>query len=199
MPTTRLPTRKVWIACLSAAAVLAPGCVAGGGTTGSGTAAAADTGLTGADGTATGSADATTGADSAADTAGTADTTTAADTAAPVDVPAAEVAECLNEKLSKSAMFKVCLEGPMTLKGGQNGAYTATIIAADASTPVPLPSVKFIHVQMGHGGSKVPAISQIGDSNQYTITNIVPSMSGGWRLSLTFAKGDDAAWDIPVK
>lgn len=176
-------------------------CVASSGGTGSTGTGAADTAVQAATDTGLAAETATADAGATADTAATADSATTADTAATPDAAAdtAAAAPCLKEKVSTQGMYKVCLDGPDTLKAGVISSYIATITPADPANAQLPPSVKFIHIQMGHGGFKVPAIAQDGPADHYKITNIAPSMAGTWRLTLTFTKGDDASWDIAVK
>lgn len=184
------------IVCLAlAACALASACASssGGGSTGGAATGAAD--VAGAD--ASQAADV---AGNSADSAAPADAAAGAETAAVADAGAdVAAAPCNKEVVSKSSMYKLCLDGPDSLKSGTINSYVATIIAADKFPDGFAPTVKFIHIQMGHGGFKTPTIAQDGDSNQFKIANIAPSMPGLWRLIVTLSKGDDASWDIPAK
>ena len=174
---------------------LCAGCATSSGSSGSSLSAdvAADTTVAGGasdgagvDQTAT---DAAAAADASAVANSTGDDVQTADVAAPACV----------EKISSSSMYKLCLEGPTALKAGQTAAYVVTITGADALPATLAPSVKFIHIQMGHGGSKIPAIEREGDTNVWKITKIVPSMAGNWRLTVAVTPSDNANWDIAVK
>lgn len=130
---------------------------------------------------------------SAQDGASTGDSTTgpdAAEDAAP--------AEPKVEQATASGKYKVQLSGPTSLQSGQKVEYVATVID-DMGKVVPGLSlqIKFIHGQMGHGGSGLPKASDSGDGT-YAITGVVPSMAGLWWLQVVIA-GDKAQFDIVVK
>ncbi|MBM4342009.1 MAG: FixH family protein [Deltaproteobacteria bacterium] len=85
-----------------------------------------------------------------------------------------------------------------TVKAGQE--FSAEVLVTQVADGPAVPglsfTVKFIHVGMGHGGSKVPMVEEAG-GGLYKVTALKPSMAGNWRMTLT-AGADAFAFDFKV-
>ena len=116
--------------------------------------------------------------------------------AAPAD--AAAIGDPTVEKTTKSGSYTISVTGPTTIASGKKASYKVTVTDASGN-PVPGLSlkVKFIHTQMGHGGSGVPKATDSGDGT-YDVTGIVPTMAGLWALQISVGT-DMAQFDIVVK
>jgi hypothetical protein len=130
--------------------------------------------------------------DAAPDVAGT-DATAADATAADASVDAGPMVE----KSTKSGKYTLDMVGPTSLKSGEKGAYTLTVIDDQGNAVSGLTvKIAFIHSQMGHGGSGVPKAVDNGDGT-YSITGTVPTMGGLWWLEVTIG-GEMVKFDVTV-
>lgn len=138
--------------------------------------------------------------DTAASDTTASDTTTSDTAAAATDATAADMTatpEGIAVQSSKgdyNAWFAV----PAASKVGQADSVQVTVQAASGS---PMPGLalapKYIHITMGHGGSKLPVATEVG-AGIYTVGNLVASMPGEWRLTVTLPGGDAAmqTWQV---
>ncbi len=181
---------------LSACVSSAP---SGGGGASAGTDAATETGAS--DTAAAEASPADVGAASAdgASTAADGGAEITADSSSVADAPAAPAckatATAKNKAGDKSA--DLC-DVALTVKSGQEFAANVKVSDAVGGGPVEALQFKvsFIHVGMGHGGSKVPGVEEVG-GGLYKVTGLKPSMGGNWRMTLT-AGVDAFAFDFKV-
>lgn len=99
---------------------------------------------------------------------------------------------------SKSGSYEVSITGPASIAVGKTGEFDATIRAIDGDPTAGLAAkVKFVHKQMGHGGTKTPAIEDMG-TGLYHVTDCAPSMAGTWVLKVGVGS-DFASFDVVAK
>lgn len=142
---------------------------------------------------------------SAADTTANGDTTasdtTASDATASDDTATADTSTAIPEGVavdSAQGNHKVWFTAPKAAKVGETLAVQATVQTANGSNLTGLSlAPSYIHVGMGHGGSKVPVAQEVG-AGVYVISNLVATMQGEWRLRVTLPGKDtaDVSWQV---
>jgi hypothetical protein len=99
---------------------------------------------------------------------------------------------------SSKGDYNVWFDVPAAAKVGQTVTVKVTVQGTSGD---PMPGLalapKYIQVTMGHGGSKLPSAAEEG-GGVYTVTNLVASMAGEWRLTVTLPGGDSAmqTWQV---
>ncbi len=122
------------------------------------------------------------------------------DNTQPTDVtPTPEPAGIM--KSTQDAYYRVWLDIPEPFAVGLVKNLDLTVRNTDGLPVSGLTiSVMFIHKEMGHGGSKIPFVEEVGDG-KYVIKNVAASMRGLWSLSLDIveeAVTDLVAYDIAI-
>jgi hypothetical protein len=87
---------------------------------------------------------------------------------------------------------------PAAVPVGQAASVQVTVQDTSGAAVTGLALIpKYIHITMGHGGSKLPVATEVG-AGIYTVTNLVASMPGEWSLSIALPGGDSAAqsWQV---
>lgn len=136
----------------------------------------------------------------AATDTGAADAVAGSDTAAAAETAGSSCTETATSKSKTGKLAAALCDTPLTAKGGIE--FSADVKISDATSGVGMAgldfTVAFIHVSMGHGGSKIPAVEDVG-GGRYKVTKLqaTASMKGAWRLDLK-TKDDTVSFTFTI-